>query len=58
VELPGCHSQAPDLRTRETNTQEAIRAYLKTLGPDEHTRITVKIVDDRSIESLKVVEVE
>ena len=58
VELPGCHSQTPDLRTIETNTQEAICAYLKTVGPDEHARITVKIVDYRSIESLKVVEVE
>ena len=26
VKLPGCYSQAPDLRTLETNMQEAIRA--------------------------------
>lgn len=35
VELPGCYSQAPDLRTLETNMQEAIYAYLKTVEPDE-----------------------
>jgi predicted RNase H-like HicB family nuclease len=35
VELPGCYSQAPDLRTLETNMQEAIRAYLTTVEPDE-----------------------
>lgn len=35
VELPGCYSQAPDLRTLETNMQEAIHAYLKTVEPDE-----------------------
>ncbi len=35
VELPGCYSQASDLRTLETNMQEAIRAYLRTVEPDE-----------------------
>ena len=35
VELPGCYSQASDLRTLETNMQEAIRAYLTTVEPDE-----------------------
>jgi predicted RNase H-like HicB family nuclease len=35
VELPGCYTQAPDLRTLETNIQEAIRAYLKTIESDE-----------------------
>jgi len=35
VELPGCYSQAPDLPTLEKNMQEAIRAYLKTVEPQE-----------------------
>lgn len=35
VELPGCYTQAPDMQTLETNIQEAIRAYLKTVEPDE-----------------------
>ena len=35
VEPPGCCSQAPDLRTLETNMQEAIRTYLTTVEPDE-----------------------
>ena len=35
VELPGCYTQAPDLRTLEVNMEEAIRAYLKTVEPDE-----------------------
>ncbi|MBN1960795.1 MAG: type II toxin-antitoxin system HicB family antitoxin [Deltaproteobacteria bacterium] len=30
VELPGCYTQAKDMRTLEANVQEAIRAYLKT----------------------------
>jgi predicted RNase H-like HicB family nuclease len=34
VELPGCYSQAPDLRTLELNIQEAISAYLKTAMPE------------------------
>ena len=29
VELPGCYTQAKDMRTLEANVQEAIRAYLK-----------------------------
>jgi len=36
VELLGCYTQAPDLPTLETNMQEAIRAYLKTV---EYNRI-------------------
>ena len=40
----------------------SITAYRGTVAlpfePGEHRRITVKIVDDRGIESLKVVEVE
>jgi len=35
VELPGCYSQAPDLPTLEKNMQEAIRAYLKPVEPQE-----------------------
>jgi predicted RNase H-like HicB family nuclease len=35
VELPRCYTQAPDLRTLEVNMEEAIRAYLKTVEPDE-----------------------
>lgn len=35
VELPGCYTQAPDLPALETNMQEAIRAYLKTVEPEE-----------------------
>ena len=34
AELPGCHTQAPDLATLESNTQEAIQAYLETLDED------------------------
>lgn len=35
VELWGCYSQAPDLPSLEENIREAIRAYLKTMSPDE-----------------------
>jgi predicted RNase H-like HicB family nuclease len=35
VELPGCYTQAPDLPALETNIQEAIQAYLKTVEPEE-----------------------
>ena len=35
VELHGCYTQAPDLATLETNTQEAIRAYVKTTEPEQ-----------------------
>ena len=35
VELPGCYTQAPDLPALETNIQEALRAYLKTVEPEE-----------------------
>jgi predicted RNase H-like HicB family nuclease len=35
VELSGCYTQAPDLPTLETNIQEAIRAYLQTVQPEE-----------------------
>ena len=42
--------------------EERIEAYRGTVSlpfaPGEHRRITVKIVDDRGIESLKVLEVE
>ena len=31
VELPGCHTEAPDLQTLETNIREAISAYLQTV---------------------------
>jgi predicted RNase H-like HicB family nuclease len=33
VELPGCYTQAKDMKTLEANVQEAIRAYLKTAAP-------------------------
>lgn len=35
VEPPGCYSQAPDPPTLEKNMREAIRAYLKTVEPQE-----------------------
>ena len=35
VELSGCYTQAPDLPALETNIQEAIRAYLQTVQPEE-----------------------
>jgi adenine-specific DNA-methyltransferase len=42
--------------------EELIEAYQGTVSlpfePGEHRRIAVKIVDDRGIESLKVMEVE
>jgi adenine-specific DNA-methyltransferase len=42
--------------------EERIEAYRGTVSlpfaPGEHKRIAVKIVDDRGIESLKVMEVE
>lgn len=41
---------------------ERIRAYWGTVSlpfaPGAHKRIAVKIVDDRGIESMKVIEVE
>jgi predicted RNase H-like HicB family nuclease len=30
VELPGCHTQAPDMPTLEANVREAIAVYLET----------------------------
>lgn len=42
--------------------EERIEAYRGTVllpfGPGEHKRIAVEIVDDRGIESLKVMDVE
>ncbi|MFS8907381.1 hypothetical protein [Synechococcus sp. OH2] len=42
--------------------EELIEAYCGTVSlpfaPGEHKRIAVKIVDDRGIESLKVIRVE
>jgi len=37
VELPGCHTEAPDLVALETNIREAIAGYLQTVdwGDDE-----------------------
>jgi len=35
VELPGCHTQAPDLPTLEANLKEAIQVYLETVEPQE-----------------------
>jgi predicted RNase H-like HicB family nuclease len=35
VELPGCHTQAPDLSALEQNIREAIEVYLQTSSPDE-----------------------
>lgn len=35
VELPGCHSQAPDLASLETNIAEAILVYLETADAEE-----------------------
>ncbi len=32
VELPGCHTEAPDLQTLETNIREAITVYLQTIN--------------------------
>lgn len=31
VELPGCHTEAPDLLLLEANIQEAIEVYLQTV---------------------------
>ena len=50
-------------RNLEAEIDEArIEAYRGTVSlpfaPGEHRRIAVKIVDDRGIESLKVIEVE
>lgn len=36
VELPGCYTQAPDMRRLEAHMREAISAYLQTADPDEH----------------------
>ncbi len=33
VELPGCHTQAPDMPTLEANVREAIAVYLETAAP-------------------------
>lgn len=35
VELPGCHTQAPDMPTLEANVREAIAVYLETAGEDQ-----------------------
>jgi len=35
VELPGCHTQAPDMPTLEANVREAIAVYLETAGDAE-----------------------
>lgn len=37
VELPGCHTQAPDMPTLEANVREAIAVYLETAGDVEAT---------------------
>ena len=34
AELPGCHTQAPDLATLDANIREAIDAYLGEGEPD------------------------
>jgi predicted RNase H-like HicB family nuclease len=31
VELPGCHTEAPDLLSLEANIREAIQVYLQTV---------------------------
>ncbi len=35
VELPGCHTQAPDLRTLESNIREVIDLYRETVDDIE-----------------------
>jgi predicted RNase H-like HicB family nuclease len=37
LELPGCHSQAPDLVTLHERIREAVEVYLETLGEPEST---------------------
>ena len=38
VELPGCYTHAPDLPTLETNIQEAISVYLKTVELETNSK--------------------
>jgi predicted RNase H-like HicB family nuclease len=35
AELPGCYTQAPTMTELESNVQEAIQAYLETVGEQE-----------------------
>jgi len=35
VELPGCHTQAPDMASLDAAIREAIAVYLETVAPDE-----------------------
>lgn len=35
VELPGCHSEAPDLDTLKANLEEAIAVYLEGADDDD-----------------------
>ena len=41
VELPGCHTQAPDVLTLEANIREAIEVYLEVTEDAEPESIFV-----------------
>ena len=41
VELPGCHTQAPDVLTLEANIREAIEVYLEVVEDSERESIFV-----------------
>lgn len=41
VELPGCHTQAPDMTTLEANIREAIEVYLEVVEDVEAESVFV-----------------
>ena len=40
VELPGCHTEAPDLLSLEANVREAIQVYLQAVDLSEEEPLT------------------
>lgn len=47
VELPGCYTQAPDIKKLEENIKEAIHAYL---GDEEETETQTEFVGTLRVE--------
>lgn len=44
LELPGCHTQAPDLSALEANMREAITAYLGSANDQEPASTFVGVI--------------
>jgi len=47
VELPGCYTQAPDIKKLEENIKEAISAYL---GDEEETELSPEFIGTLRVE--------